>query len=166
MSKATITQAILREMFRYDPETGDFIRLKQAGRELAGSIAGSFDRRGRRSIHINHRVYLAHRLIWLYVHGRWPLAEIDHIDRNPSNNRLDNLREATRRQNAINRVGPKAKSGFTGVVLRSDKKAWFAQCRDTDGKPVYLGSFKTREEAAECYRRFRLSVHGEFACIQ
>jgi hypothetical protein len=97
----TLTAERLREILGYDPETGLFTRLVRTGRIRAGEVAGTAHSRGYRSIVIDGRVYLSHRLAWLYVHGEWPPEQIDHINRNRADNRLVNLRAAKQSQNNV-----------------------------------------------------------------
>src|SRR5690554_1763211 len=106
-----ITQSDLHEVLNYCPDTGVLTWKKQlAPRGRIGSIAGCAEKKGRSagrvSIRIHGKLYLAHRLAWFYVHGEWPEL-IDHIDGDPSNNRLSNLRRATKAQNGWN-SGPRS----------------------------------------------------------
>ena len=99
-----ITQARLKELLRYDPETGVFTwRATGKGRRL-NRQAGTVQATGYLTITIDWRIHLAHRLAFLYVVGDWPPNEIDHIDGDQSNNRWCNLRPATRSQNMANSI--------------------------------------------------------------
>lgn len=153
----------LRRTFNYDPDTGAFFRIVTcpAQRHRAGREAGTTNKRGRKTITINSRVYFAHRLAWLYVHGRWPSPAIDHINCNPSDNRIENLREATASQNLANRVLARVPlSGARGVYRRGRSFS----CRlSIDGKQKHIGSFSSIEAAEDAYRAAKLARHGEFA---
>lgn len=99
----TLTQERLHELFFYNPIIGVFVRrIAVNGADIpAGAIAGHLRARdGSIRMRVDGKHYCAHRLAWLYVHGRWPEKFLDHADRNPSNNALNNLREATIGQNA------------------------------------------------------------------
>jgi hypothetical protein len=123
-----LTQERLKELLFYDPDTGIFTWRVNRGRgpggctlggKLKGKVAGSLHPDNRIFIHIDRRMYGAHRLAFLYVYGRWPEPEVDHIDRDMSNNRISNLREATRRQQNGNRranIGPAFPKALGGEV--------------------------------------------------
>lgn len=123
-----VTAEELRAVLSYEAETGQFIRLQATLRSPAGSIAGTPHGEGYSVIRVNGRLYLAHRLAWLWMTGEWP-TEIDHRDRNRSNNRWANLREVTRTQNNYN-AGRRSDntSGFRGVYRnRGRGKPWRAR---------------------------------------
>lgn len=157
----------LRSMLRYDPGTGLFTwNVAPNGRIKIGQRAGRTSQDGYTEITITGRLYGAHRLAWLYVHGRWPVDEIDHRNGIRSDNRIANLREATREQQTWNSRGTSA-SGFKGVY-RNKKNgtpcvdSWCAIIQ-VAGKRRYLGSFKTPEEAHAAYCRVARAHRGEFA---
>src|SRR5579872_763292 len=99
----TVTQERLKEVLIYSRTTGEF-RWSQTPRSgvKAGAIAGNFSDPSCQRIRIDRKEYKAHNLAWLYVHGEWPRGELDHIDGDPHNNRLTNLREASHSQNLGN----------------------------------------------------------------
>lgn len=99
-----LTAERLRELLTYDPETGEFRWRYTRGCRARGQIAGTVTCLGYLTIAIDGRKYKAHRLAWLHVHGEWPYPEIDHINRIKLDNRLVNLRRATRAENNANRV--------------------------------------------------------------
>lgn len=98
-----LTQDRLRELLHYDPDTGVFTNIKPRHRVKVGDIAGSNSGKGYLQIQIDQKRYSAHRLAWLYTYGRFPEEFIDHINGNPSDNRIVNLREVTQRENLQNR---------------------------------------------------------------
>jgi hypothetical protein len=124
MAKKNLTADRLRELVHYDPTTGLFTWTKnRAYKALGGTPAGYLNTNGYARITIDGISHAAHRLAWLYVHGRWPEATIDHINRIPHDNRLANLREASQSENNANssraiawRWG-KQISAATGVAL-------------------------------------------------
>lgn len=122
-------------------------------------VIGHSTQSGYVDITIKRRQYQAHRLAWLYVYGEWPSGEIDHINEDRSDNRISNLRIATRSQNVI-RSNPRSKSGFKGVY--QDGSRWSAQIR-VDRKCIYLGSYGSPEEAADVVSRAHRFAWGEFS---
>lgn len=157
-----ITQEFLKSLFHYDSSTGVFKRLSRCGNKIpALSIAGTLNH-GYIRIRINGHKYAAHRLAWLYVNGHFPDCEIDHINRNPSDNRIDNLRLASHSEN-IRNIGMKSNntSGFKGVTLHKRTGKWRATCR-LNGKNHSLGLHSTKEEASAAFIEFNRLHYGEF----
>jgi hypothetical protein len=158
----------LRQLLSYDSETGEFTRLVSAGSNAkVGSVAGSIRPHlgGYKCyiIGVDGRKYQAHRLAWLYVHGSWPRDLIDHIDGNSLNNRISNLREATRSENSRNRGATvKNQSGFKGVSWEKHLKKWRAKI-NVHGKRKHLGLFDSAELAHAAYCEAATQIHGEFA---
>jgi hypothetical protein len=146
-----VTQERLKELFYYDPGMGLFIRRISRHKHLKGEVAGSFLKNGRIEIGISGSVYYAHRLAWLYVYGAWPKNLIDHIDGNPANNRISNLRDVTHSENSQNQIKAKAnnKTGFLGVYIHGGK---YRAVIRVSGKDKYLGCFDTPKEAHEVYK--------------
>ena len=140
-----LTQDRLISLLRYDEERGLFFWRKSKGRAREGAQAGAVDTYGYVVVRVDGILYKAHRLAWLYVHGRWPDGLLDHINRNKSDNRITNLREASQSENMHN-ANWKSKSGVPGVRWRGERNRWVAQIRVGYVTHV-LGSFKTKEEA-------------------
>jgi hypothetical protein len=163
-TQETVSCDELRALLDYDPETGVFTwRVKTNSRAMRGSNAGTVGHDGRVTIRIRNRRYRAHRLAWLYVHGEWPTQEIDHINGDPGDNRIANLRVATRAQNLSNRPRQcNNKSGHKGVYLDRRRGKWQAQMMIC-GKSKHLGSFDAIEDAAAAYRAASIEHFGEFA---
>src|ERR1700674_1345685 len=102
----------LRAVLLYDPETGVFTRRINRGKWKAGAQVGWLRPDGYIGIGLDYHEYLAHRLAWLYVTGEWPI-DVDHENTCRSDNRWDNLREASRSQNMRNMKRTKANtSGY------------------------------------------------------
>lgn len=160
----TMDAELLRQTYDYDPLTGGFTRRKKWGSKAAGSVVGNLSPQGYIQMCFQNRNYPAHRLAWLYVHGRWPVGDVDHINRNRADNRIANLRELSRADNLAN-SGPRerSQSGIKGVSLRPlrngrrPNKAWRADIM-IDGKRYFLGNFYTVEDAAAA----RLKAEREF----
>jgi hypothetical protein len=157
-----LTQERVRELFHYDPLTGVLTVSQNRGTAKAGDVAGFIDHQGYRMIKIDQVRYLSGRLIWFYVTGRWP-EEVDHKNLNRSDDRWDNLREATRSQNCANKgqFYKKNKFGLRGVKQQSKYK--FAAVIAVGQEEIYLGSFSTAAEAAIVYDEAARKYHGEFA---
>lgn len=131
----------LRELFLFDEHTGELRWRNQTGTRSSG-VAGHIAKDGYRKVHIGNIGYGVHRLVWVLVHGSAPLEQIDHIDRNRSNNAPSNLRLATTRENAWNRsVAKNNTSGFPGVRWSKETNTWELY--------IQMSGFKTAEEAAE-----------------
>lgn len=139
--------------FRYDPETGKLWRE-----------AGTRDPRGYFHVQFQGEQHLSHRVAWFLYYGKWPDLFVDHINGNPSDNRIVNLRLATRAENGHNRGKARNNtSGFKGVS-RHVQGHWQAIIT-VRGKAKFLGSFATREAASTAYQKAALAYHGEFANI-
>ena len=163
-----ITQERLKELFSYDPETGEFVWLiKRRGTKGIGRVAGWPNKLGYIYIALDKKKFCAHRLAWLYVHGEMPDGEIDHINRDPSDNRIANLRVSTRAENLWNIAKPVTNtSGYKNVyVYKGDckrQKRYNAMIK-VNGRRRSLGYFHTAEEAHEAYCEAAKRLHGEFA---
>lgn len=164
---ATLTQSRLHELVAYNPETGVFTRkVTTSPRAIAGMVAGRHRADGYSKICVDGKEYYAHRLAWLYVHGVWPQADVDHIDGDPSNNRIDNLRSVTHAQNTLNsRQRPVGISGLRGVTLHRNTGLWNSRIR-LNGRQVSLGYFQDAQEAHKAYLAAVEKQHGEFAFIK
>lgn len=143
-----LTQERLKELLSYDPETGIFIWLQSPRNNVAsGSVAGSIDKKGYVRISYKRNIYLAHRLAWFFVYGKWPKKELDHINKNPTDNRIENLRDVTRKQNMENkRLYKSSKTGFSGVTWHSRDKKWNVRIGHY-GKRISLGYFDNLNDA-------------------
>lgn len=153
----------LKQVLAYNPKTGGFKWRETKGRAKAGSFAGATDAYGYRVIRVDGVLYKAHRLAWLYVHGRWPDGILDHINRAPGDNRIRNLREVSQSENMHN-AKRTSKSGVPGVRWRGDRGRWTAQIR-VGYKTYALGSFATKEEAIaarqNAEKTMLLSIYGK-----
>lgn len=151
-----------KELLEYSPETGIFRwKVGLCGRP-AGHVAGS-KCRGYVRIEIDGVCVRAHRLAWLWVHGCYPSNFIDHINGVRNDNRIANLREATKSQNAANQgVMVTNELGIKGVRWRP-KDHLYAATIYVNGKNRHLGSFKTSDEAHQAYCEAAKAAFGEFA---
>jgi len=158
----TLTAERLREILDYDPETGVFIWKHGARCSWAGKTAGSLNGDGRIQIKVDGKLYLSHRLAWLYMTGKWPKDQIDHKAGDPTNNRWKNLRQADNQINCENKRKAQKNNacGILGItrIARLKIKPWRAQIQ-TNGKGKFLGYFATPEEAHETYLRLKRELH-------
>jgi hypothetical protein len=138
----------MRELLLYDPETGEFTWTDKAPHKVRGKKAKSKDVLGYTIIKINTKIYKAHRIAWFFHTGIWPTKDIDHINGNPSDNRIINLREVSHSINMQNRAKPNKNSstGFLGVTKNGNN---FRAEIGILGKKKVLGTYKTPEEANE-----------------
>lgn len=144
-----VTQERLKQLLHYEPQMGVFTwRVDRNHLARSGCVAGSVNSCGYRHIWIDGRQYKASRLAWLYVHGAFPSGLIDHIDRVRTNDRISNLRIASRIENGQNLgVRKNNKSGFVGVSWHKRTSKWTAQIA-INGRKIYLGLFNTAKEAS------------------
>lgn len=158
-----ISHARLRAVLSYEPETGEFHWLVNKGNVKAGRLAGKRASNGYWRIKADGKDYPAHRLAWFYVNGRWPEGVIDHINRDPLDNRFCNLREASFAQNQYNRTEQRNNtSGFKGVSRFKKTGKWRAEIM-LNGKSHYLGAYETAELASKAYDEAAISLHQSFA---
>ncbi len=159
-----LTKERLDELLSYHLETDHFTwKVSRGGTARAGSVAGSPNTSGHIQIKIDGKLYLAHRLVFLTITGRWPENELDHIDGNPANNRWANLREATRIENMQNqRVNTCNTSGVTGVGWHATTSKWRSRIH-VNRKFVHLGYFTEFEDAVAARRAAEMKYFGEFS---
>jgi len=155
-----ITHEYLLSKLEYIPETGWFIWKNSTGRSKAGTRAGNKQANNYRQIRLDNRLYLEHRLAWFYCFQEWPTAIIDHINRDPSDNKLDNLREATQTENLGNMgISSHNTSGFKGVSYNKQRNKYEAYI-SINNKKKNLGLFNTAEEAFEVYLQATIKYRG------
>jgi len=151
-----IAQEQVKSLFSYDAETGNFYRKSKPFK-----VAGSVNRRGYREISISGEKYQAHRLAWIYAHGDIGDFDIDHINGHKGDNRICNLRIATRAQNLQNR-GPKNTHGkysrYVGVSWNKKDRKWVSSIM-VNGVSHRLGYFKDEQDAAIAYAEAKAKYH-------
>lgn len=125
-------------------------------------MAGGVRTEHYRSVSINNEKYLTHRIIFLYHHGFMP-EFIDHIDGDSHNNKIENLREATRINNNCNAKKRKDNtSGIKGVGWSKQRNKWMVRCQH-NGQRHYVGFYDNLNDAEQAAVEFRNKHHGEFA---
>lgn len=162
----------LKEIMKYDPETGVFTYLVNRGRQRkAGDVVGFVSPKsfhnggGYRIISVDGREYSAHQLAWFYVYGIWPKDCIDHINTIRDDNRITNLREATHSQNMANRsTYANNTSGLKGASFHKKARKWVS-CIQKEGEYIYLGLHETKELAHAAYCNAARNLFGEFARV-
>lgn len=158
MKRKPIDVDFLSTRLKYVPETGDFVWIvSNRGNRRAGDRAGSINGQGYWRIKVGQVTYMAHRLAWAMYHGRDSGLEIDHIDGDPLNNKIDNLREATRLQNCRNIKG-------SGVKYDESRRRWTARIT-VNYKSYNLGRYHTEAEAIAAVNAARILHFGEFARV-
>lgn len=157
----------VRGILDYEPLTGCFrwkIKIDTVNVKI-GDIAGHIKVFNNGSIYIvigiKCKTYLAHRLAWLHFYGEWPKGEIDHKDRNGTNNAIANLRDASRAQNQFNSRKRNGNNNYKGVTFEKSSGTFAARIRH-NGKRVTIGRFHTEEMAASAYQEYAKRIHGEF----
>lgn len=151
----------VKGLLSYDPQTGLLTWTRKRRKVVAGSVAGYVRKDGRYVVSVDGREHQAHRVAWFLTYGVWPDGDIDHINGDPTDNRLCNLRVATRSQNLGNaKLYASNSTGYRGVYKSGSRYAASIQAR----KIVYrLGTFDTALEAAEAYRAASERLFGEFS---
>jgi hypothetical protein len=166
--EAQLSARELRKLLDYEPATGLFRwRVKRRGRPYGwmpvGTVAGSIWPTGYRIICINYVRYKAARLAFLWMTGRWPSAFVDHINRDESDDRWENLRPVSISQNAANSWrGTTNALGLKGVCYEADRNKYKAYI-EFGGRSIHLGRFKTAEEASVAYAAAAKKYFGAYA---
>ena len=155
-----LTQARLKELLAYDPLTGEFTNLKSGkGRKPVGTVVGSTSNSGYTTSMVDGKNYQHHRLAWLYTHGVFPPADLDHRDGVRINNRIANLRPATRSENCQNAALKSNNSaGYTGIWKVGNR--WRARIA-VGGVQHHIGYFGTELLARGAYLQAK-TRHHEF----
>ena len=160
-----ITQKLIRHIFDYR-DGNLYWNVPRSGVKF-GSLAGSLREDGYRDIRVDGRAYRAHRLIFLYHHGYLPKM-LDHIDRDTSNNDINNLRETTQSQNGMNRKKSKSYNGkptssiYKGVYWSKRAGKWQVAIQ-INWITRYIGCFVSEADAARAYNIEAIKLQGEFA---
>lgn len=157
----TLTQSALKAVLHYDETTGKFTRTYNGSGVRAGQEAGRrHGQYGHIKIAVKQKRYFAHRLAWLYVYGRWPEMNIDHINGDPADNRIANLREVDQATNMQNqrRAHTGSSTGLIGASRR--KNGRFVSQIQLSGKVFNLGTFDKPEEAHARYVEAKRQMHA------
>ena len=146
MTDSILTQAQLKELLNLN--NGVFTRkITTSNRVKVGSVAGTITEHGYRAITLNGKRHYAHRLAWLWRYGEFPGGQIDHINHDRLDNRLNNLRVVTNQENHMNEtLSSNSKTGFTGICFASREKKFRAYIT-VNFKQIHLGFFKQLSDA-------------------
>lgn len=153
----TVDAAFVSEFMSYDPDTGELVSKKTGIPFRCVNPAGYL------RVQIRGRFYQGHRLAWLLAYGEWPAEFLDHKNGNRVDNRLANLRLASKSENNRNRAVQKNnQAGIKGVHFCRQTGRWRAMLM-VSKRRLCLGRFDTQEAAANAYREAAERLHGEFA---
>lgn len=162
----------LKEVLHYDPDTGIItwkINRYKGFKNSAlvgtkGEVAGCLTKNGYREIRYKNRRYYEHRIAFFFINNYLP-DFIDHVDRDKSNNKINNLRECNKSQNEQNKeVRSNNTSGYRGVSYKK-RNFKFASRINLNGKEIFLGYFEKAEDAAKTYDKKATELFGEFAYL-
>jgi len=151
-----------RRVLDYNPETGVLTwKVDRNSYIKAGSRAGAKNSEGYIHLRVGGKSCKAHRIAWLLAHGSLPDCDIDHINGDRADNRLCNLRAATRAENGQNQKRAHSSnktSGLLGVHWHAQSKKWRSVIAVNKEKK-YLGLFDTAEEAHAAYLKAKAELH-------
>lgn len=151
----------IAKFLRYDPATGALTWISRRG-VRAGRVAGCVSPDDYRRVGFDMSEYLAHRLVWALHHDEVP-EFLDHINGDKDDNRIENLRPASKSENGMNRSKQRNNvSGVKGVCWDTRKGRWLATIKK-EGKQVRLGHFSDPEAAHAAYAKAAQDLHGQFA---
>ena len=168
-----LTQQYLKECLDYNPDTGIFVWKKRplhhfkdsrsansANSRMNSKKITNMDSCGYIQVKINSIIFQCHRLSWLYVYGYMPENQIDHINGVRNDNRIVNLREATRSENQQNQSNPHGETSCKKLgVYYHKKNEKFYSMIGINGSKKYLGCFNTAIEAHNAYLQAKRQLH-------
>jgi hypothetical protein len=144
-----------KSAFKYNPETGDFVRISTNKKTGSTNIKNGYV-----YLTLNKKHHLAHRVAWLIVYGEWPNGLIDHDNRNKTDNRICNLRIADKTTNGTNRSGGYSSTGYRGIYVQSNTNKYRVRIKN-----IHYGYFNTLEEAITVAQKAIQTMYGEFAGV-
>jgi hypothetical protein len=152
-------QERLRELFEYDSITGSLTWRIAQGTQRKGAVAGWQHKTGYQYVGVDKRNYKLHRVVWMWVYGADPADLLDHKDRDKTNNRIQNLREATHAQNQQNKkTYANNISGHKGVSWYPLRNKWRVRIQHNKA-PILLGFFDTLEQAIAARKAAEGQMH-------
>lgn len=154
-----LTRKELKKLLKYNQSTGIFIWRQSRKGTKKTDVVGCKQKNGYLQIRVNSKLYKAHRLVWLYVYGYFPKNQIDHINHNKVDNRINNLREVTSQENHKNRkINKNNKSGFNGVYWDNKRNKWIAIVQ-ANKKRNYLGHFTNKNDAIKVRKKANIEYN-------
>jgi len=152
----------VNQLLEYLPNGELKRKITTSPKSIQGTLVGNGDLRRYKYFSIDGVKYYNHRIVWFIHHGYMP-QQIDHINKNPLDNRIENLRECNQSQNNWNQ-GIKAtnKSGHKGISWYSRDKRWVATI-NAHGKRNIIGRFVNKQDAIDAIKKSRIEIHKEFA---
>jgi hypothetical protein len=153
-----LTQTYLHSVFKYENGQLYWIGNRQGAKKdkpISSKVG-----HGYLGCMLDGKHYLLHRLIYLYVHGHMPDGDVDHINGNRSDNRIENLRVVTKKGNQQNmrKAYSTSKSGLLGAFYKQKTKKWHSSIC-VSGKRFYLGTFNSPDEAHKAYIKAKRDLH-------
>lgn len=148
----------LRELLKYDPETGQIAWRKGRKGRAAGTPAGGKTWHGYRRIGVDGCRLLEHVLIWIYMTGAPPIGDIDHVNGARDDNRWANLRQATRSENNQNQRKARTDNAAGLLGVSPNRSRWSASI-SVDRRKRHLGTFDTPELAHAAYLEAKRALH-------
>jgi hypothetical protein len=153
----------LRKWLSYDADTGVLRwRLRPSSHVASGSAAGCLASKGYRIVRLGRKNFLAHRVAWALHYGEWPVGDLDHANMDKDDNRIANLRPASRPQNNANSPSRSSRGLPKGCYKLKGRERWYSQIK-IDGETKRLGYFTTAAEAATAFEQAHRVIHGEFS---
>lgn len=148
----------------FDYKNGElFWKIDRGNNIKRGDIAGSIYERGYKRVSVNNRRFPVHKIVWLYHNGYLPKL-VDHINGNPSDNRIENLREVTNSQNCFNRrIALNNTSGSKNVCFDKKSNKWKVYLTVSPYRNKYFGSYSNKDIAITIATLARHKYHGNFA---
>ena len=155
----------MREFIAYNAKTGEMTWKKVLGNRTRPNAicGGNIDSKGYGRVCFDGKQYRAHRVAWALFYGEWPTLQIDHINGNRLDNRIQNLRPATNSENSRNsQISKNNTSGITGVTYHAKAKKWVAQIM-VNRKNHYIGLFDSKAAAAAARQAAQVQFFQEFS---
>lgn len=152
----------LKDLLSYDGEIGIFVWARTRNKAPKGKRAGTVRPDGYRQIMVDAKCYFEHMLAWYFATGIWPKNDVDHKNMVRNDNRLSNLREATRSQSNFNKnVRKDSLTGIKGVRWCTQKSKWEAHA-GLSGQRIHIGFYDSKEEAKRVRDEFAMPIHKEY----